>query len=115
MHGSEIRLEQRGGKSNVGYWLDPSEYVTWSVEAKTSARYNVKITYACPHDSACKLTVDGQELSATLSSTGNYGTFESRTVGTIELSAGEKSTITAYRTEDKGPFNLRELELTPAE
>jgi len=115
IHGSQARLEERGGESNVGYWLDPSDYVTWNIKASDGGQYRVKMSYACPQDSVCRITVDGQELTAELPSTGKYTTFETRTLGTVKLEADAEVTVTAHRTEDGGPYNLRSLEVIPAE
>ena len=32
LHGRELRLERRGGRANIGYWLDPAAWASWEVE-----------------------------------------------------------------------------------
>ena len=114
IHGKKARLEQRGGKSNVGFWVEPSDYVTWRINVQKAGRYTVKMSYSCPGKSAYRLAVDGQKLNGKLPKTGEWGTFETAVLGTMRLNKGEMQ-FKARRTKAGGPYNLRRVELVPAD
>ncbi|HLJ54161.1 MAG TPA: alpha-L-fucosidase [Chthonomonadaceae bacterium] len=116
-HGDQIRVEQRGGKSNVGFWDRPGEFVTWRVHVARPGAYRVTASVAAVAGGAeLAVALPGGEAAGAVPSTGGWDSFRTIDLGRIEIAAPGDVTITV-RPRDAGSWkaiNLREVTLTPA-
>lgn len=47
IHGTTAVYESGGGKENIGFWTNPSDYASWDFKVTKPGRFNVEIAYAC--------------------------------------------------------------------
>jgi len=117
-HGQRIRYETGGGKDNIGFWVEPNDWVDWLVHVKRPGSFEVEITYACtqPGGSRYRIEVADQKLEATVKATGSWTAFESAHLGRIELPAGRhRLAVRALELKGEGVMNLRSIVLSPVE
>ncbi len=115
-----LHLEEKGGKSNIGFWLDAKSLVEWTVMVKTSGEFTAKMEMAAEGNANLNLSVapkSGKETSktsVTLEKTGGYDKFKTVTVGTVNI---EKPGIykISLRPNPKAwnPINVRQVTLIP--
>ena len=76
---------------NLGWWSDRQDHAIWSLEVRVAGRYVVSLDYACQDEAAggrFLIEVDGQTMGGQVEGTGTWDNYRSKTIGTIELSAG---------------------------
>ena len=54
----EVKAEDKGGKSNIGFWTNPKDSVSWDFRADHDGKYLVQIEAAAP-DAGSVLLVQG--------------------------------------------------------
>jgi alpha-L-fucosidase len=121
VHGTSARVEG-SGPSNIGYWTDANDTVTWKLDVPTSAagKYKVSVTYACQDDSAgseYRVGVDGSDyVSGKVDPTGSWGNYKTVTLDdTITLGSGRQVLRVSPVSKPKyAVMNLREVVLTPS-
>lgn len=116
MHGDNFRFETTYG--NIGFWNQSDEYVTWRIEVPANGVYEVVVDYACPDGAAentCRVDYAGQNLRATVTSTGSWDEYRKLKIGTIDLKKGTASIRFGAAAEIRGwLMDLRSLTLHPA-
>jgi alpha-L-fucosidase len=132
-HGEEVKTEERGDKTNLGYWTNPEDCAEWKFKLTKPGKFTVTAEIAGPQDSQIQVDINSEKvesnqaagtkksvsqsasLQSDVSKTGDYDKFEKVTLGEISLSATGDATLTV-RPVAKGwhPINLRSITLTPA-
>jgi alpha-L-fucosidase len=120
IHGDTARLELIEGVAHIGYWADPSDYLTWDLFVPKAGAYQVLIEHACARDSASgtfRVSADGQAggVVGKVAGTDGWAVFETITLpGTLRLEAGRQAVYLKPLT--MGGFalmNLRRITLKP--
>lgn len=61
LHGPSLKVEQVGVigdvKYNIGYWLDPAEFVSWPISGQRAGKYRVVAELGCKNESAGSMAV----------------------------------------------------------
>ncbi|MEY3141684.1 MAG: hypothetical protein RLY21_177 [Planctomycetota bacterium] len=124
LEGPSIKVEQVGVigdvKYNIGYWLDPSEKVTWpiSVQGGQAGAYRVEAEIACADASAgsrLAFEAGGAALEFIVPATGGWQSYRTVELGKVELPAG--SSVAALRALSKtgeAVVNVRAVRLVRA-
>jgi alpha-L-fucosidase len=114
LEGKQVRTELQNAISNIGYWLDPGDVVSWDLRADRDGKYAVRIeTAALSAGSVLKIQGVGN-LAYSVPKTANYATFEAGKVGEINLTKGTKTTLTLRPVaEGWSPVNCRKVLLVP--
>jgi alpha-L-fucosidase len=114
LHGTEFRFESGDRRDNIGFWLNPAEWVDWEVKVTRPGKFIVTAEIAAPNASSFEVSVGSQKLSGKAPVTGDYGNFQTADIGTVEPAAGT-STL-AFRPVKEGwtAINLRAVRLRPA-
>ena len=89
IHGDSPRYEQGGGKDHIGFWANPSDYVSWDFKVARAGDYDVAVTYSCqPGAEGSRFTVEaaGQSLAGTSRATQSWATYRTEPLGKIALS-----------------------------
>ncbi|MFQ6133877.1 MAG: alpha-L-fucosidase [Armatimonadota bacterium] len=120
VHGRTARYEVGGGKNNIGFWVDPSDWVSWQVTVKQPGRFTVEIVYACAEGTGgaqYRVEVGNQQLAGEVKETGSWTNFVTEELGTLRLAKPRQYEF-AVRPQTKGReavMNLKALKLTRIE
>jgi putative membrane-bound dehydrogenase-like protein len=90
IYGGEIAFEEHF--KNIGMWHGPYDRVEWRVSLPKEGTFDVYLDFACDAGAAGnELTIDGADpaLNWKVASTGAWSKYETKTVGTVKLPAGE--------------------------
>ncbi|MDW8320449.1 MAG: alpha-L-fucosidase [Armatimonadota bacterium] len=102
VHGQHARYEEGGGKDNIGFWTNASDYVTWDILVPARGSYRVTVTYACPPENAGSRFTVGVEgrrrLEGAVEATGSWTAFRDFVLGEVMLPAG-RHTLSVRVTE----------------
>jgi alpha-L-fucosidase len=120
VHGSTAQYEQGPERDNIGFWVNPADYVTWTIEVQKAGNYQVEVTYACPPENAgSEFTVgaeSGAKANATVQATGSWGTFKPFVLGELTLTAGRHTlAVRATRMPHGAVMNLQLVRLVREE
>lgn len=91
--GENLRFEPQPHKNTVGYWVNPEDFVTWSIHIERPGRFNVGILQGCgmgQGGSEASLSVLSgsrvvDQLNFTVEETEHFQNFIWRTVGVLEI------------------------------
>ena len=116
IHGNTAQYEQGPDRDNIGFWIDPKDYVTWNIDVPTAGRYQVELTYACPDDSAgSEFTVGaegGPSVRGKVEATGSWGAFKRFAIGELALKAGKQTlSVRAVTMPHGAVMNLQQVRL----
>jgi alpha-L-fucosidase len=114
-HEGAIRVETRGGGSDIGYWQDPSDYVSWLVDFPAAGTYQVTSLIATPlTPTSLALGLGNTKLIVQTPTTTSWDTYQEVSFGTIVvLSAGKQElTLKAADPAKWNAVNIREVRLT---
>jgi len=90
LHGSQIQVEQRGERANIGYWDRSQDWASWTIRVPAPGTYTLTARCAAatgPTEFVVEL--DGQALSATVPGTTGWDDYAAVNIGTLAVkSAG---------------------------
>jgi putative heme-binding domain-containing protein len=131
--GVDIRLEKE--HNNLGYWTSEEDHAVWTIEVPQTARYKVRLYWACADESAGNNFVvqvlpssspspggNGSAAKAgpirvtgSVPGTGTWDNYKSGNFGEIQLPAGRHTVIFRSAGKIKGSLiDLQELRFAPA-
>jgi len=118
VHGTSARYESGGGKDNIGYWSNPSDYVTWPFEVTKPGTFNVEVTFACTQGAAGSeytISVAEQELAGKVTDTGSWTNFATEKLGTLKITKAGTYTLSLKPKTMPGSavMNLKSVMLVP--
>jgi alpha-L-fucosidase len=116
LHGS-LKVEERQGKQNIGFWDDASDSATWKVEFTKPGKYRVTARCALSDgDSELAAEIAGKKLTGKAANTGDWDDYETVDCGTVEIAkpGANEIKIHAANADDWKPVNLREVKIAPA-
>ena len=86
LHGDGIKVEQRGSRSNLGFWDNSADWASWKVDFTKPGVYKVTARCALPDgESEVALEVGGKQLVAKVTQTGDWDKFADVAFGTVEI------------------------------
>jgi len=112
-HGTKVKYESGHRKDNVGYWLDPSDWVEWKFKVSQPGTFDISTQIAAMGPARFELVVGDKRLAAQSPKTGDYTKFQPVKLGRIELPAGEVSLAVKPIKQGWTPINLKSLALKP--
>ncbi len=119
IHGVSLRYEHGGGHDNLGYWVDPGEWVDWEVDLPAAGPWAILAEYACEKGAAgSQVQVEpGPALPVplTVRETASWTTFRTAYLGVVELPAGRQRVAVRPRTmPGYAVMNLKSIRLVPS-
>ena len=111
-----IRIEERGGGENIGYWLDPTDHAAWELKLKPG-KYSVDLLFAIEagsEGSTISVSWGDQRLGVNLSeATGTWDSYQRLPLGFIEVGEETEGDLLLECVEKKGlaVMNCREIRL----
>jgi len=118
LHGDQIKTEDHGGQSNIGFWDNGSEWVSWNMQCPQAGAFKLSASLASvTGESEFVIEVAGQQISGQAVPTAGWDQFKEVSLGRIEIKQpGEH--LVKIRPKDAANWramNLRYLKLTKAE
>ncbi len=116
VHGEKLNTEDRGDQMNLAFWDNANEFASWTVRVDKPGKFNVTTSIATVNDGPeLVVEVGANRLTQRIDATGDWGTFKTFDLGTIELQQGGQ--VIKVRPKDAGSWkalNLRYIKLKPA-
>jgi len=114
LEGKQVRSEQKGALSNIGFWFDPGDIVSWDFSADRDGKFAVLIETAAPAAGSVLKVLGVGNLAYSVPKTADYSTYQTGRVGDITLTKGAKVTLTLRPVaEGWNPVNCRKVTLVP--
>ncbi len=117
LHGSQLKVEDHGGKANIGFWDKADEWASWKVNVKQPGAYQVSASCAVLADNAVLVIEAGSnQVELKPAATGSWEKFTDDRAGTIDLPRAGEVVIKARPRDAQSwkAINLRALTLVPA-
>lgn len=109
-----IQAEEKGGRSNLGFWMDASSTASWTFNLKQPGSYRITTEVAGTGPSAFTVACGAARLDAAVTAGAGYESFSKVELGSLALNAGEQKLVITPTAGRWNPINLRALTLTPA-
>ena len=114
LEGDQVRIQGEGDQTNIGYWVNPKDAISWDLQAEHDGKYLIQIDAAAPDEGSVLLIQGVGKLACQVPRTADYNTFQSTKVGEVSLPKGAKITLTLRPVADGWrPVNVRKVELLP--
>jgi alpha-L-fucosidase len=116
LHGAKLQIESQGGRQDIGFWDDPSEWVSWQVEEIKNGEYDVELDVAAAAgDSVAVVGIGDEKQTVAIPKTAAWSEF--RTIHcepiTVDKSGAATITVHASSAGDWHAINLAEIRLIP--
>jgi alpha-L-fucosidase len=118
LHGSKIKVEEKGGLPDIGFWDDGSEWVSWTAQIAKAGQYKVSATMATVFsDASCVIEIGGQKINAVIPQTEGWDKFAPVELGSVEIPQPGKLSINVRSKEGAAwkAINLNAIKLTPVQ
>jgi len=116
LHGDNLKLEEQGGKSDIGFWDDSKEWISWNAHVEKAGAYLISASIASANgDAEFVVQAGGETLSARAPKTAGWDKFTTTDIGTVQLKQPGDVTV-AVRAKDAASWramNLNALRFTP--
>jgi alpha-L-fucosidase len=114
-HGAKVKYEGGHQRDNIGFWVDPKEWVEWQFTIARPGRFEVTAEIAATASGSYTVAAAGQKLTAKAPRTGDFKKFQTVALGTLTVSKPGKVSL-AVRPVANGwrPMNLKSITLRPA-
>jgi len=109
----DVRVQERDEGANIGYWTDAEAWVEWSFRIDKPGEYEVTAELAIQEEKTrFRLVLPDEQKTVELASTGGYGDYVTKTLGSISFDkAGEYTLQFKPDPEQWQPINIRYLKL----
>ena len=112
--GDQVKVQGEGNESNIGYWTNPKDSISWDLQTSHGGKYLIQIDAAAPDEGSVLLVQGVGKLACPIPKTTDYNTFQATKVGEVTLPQGTKITLTLRPVADAWhPVNVRKVELLP--
>ena len=116
LHGEQLKLEEQGGKSCIGYWDKGSEWVSWNAQIAKPGVYQVSAIMATiSGDAKFVVEVGDQIVNASAPQTGGWDQFATTEPGAVEIKQTGNTVVKIRAADVSGwkAINLNSLKLVP--
>jgi hypothetical protein len=118
IHATKMRYEPEPYKNVLGYWTNVADWAEWTFDVPAAGVYEIEVQQGCGDGSGgaeVAVEVGGKTLRFTVQETGHFQHMIQRTIGSVELSAGNATLAVKPQTKP-GPavMDLRRMVLRPA-
>ncbi|MES2793758.1 MAG: sulfatase-like hydrolase/transferase [Planctomycetota bacterium] len=116
--GIMLRFEPLPHKNTLGYWVRPEDWASWEFTVTKPGKFEIEALQGCgtgSGNSEVEFAVGDQKVVMTVQDTGHFQNFVQRNIGTIELPAPGRYTLTVKPLKKPGVavMDLRQVKLSP--
>ena len=109
-----LRVESKGGKPNIGYWIDPTDTAEWAFKIDKPGELELVAELACLEKSRFEIRLGSRQLQAEVAGTGDYAAFKTFTLGRIKIDKAGAHRLTVKPNQAGwSPINVRSIVLKP--
>jgi hypothetical protein len=109
-----MKVEEKAGIPNIGFWLNPKESVSWKLLADHDGAYVVQMEIASPAAGSVILVQGIGKLACSIPKTDSHAVFQTVKVGEVTLKKGARLDLSLHPVADGwNPVNVRKVELVP--
>lgn len=114
--GSNLRLEQKNGKTNIGYWTDARTWINYTFDIDQPGTFTIQADVAGEEKSELSYQIGDQpRTNVSLDPSGSFSNFQEIQLGTVTIEkAGTYRLELRPKSENWAPVNLRKISLNPA-
>jgi len=114
LHGDQLKYEAGDQHDNIGYWLNPDEWVDWEFKATKAGKFEVTADIAGLDTTSFVVGLGSQKVKTTVNATGDYAKFRVTKIGTLEIAVPGPVMLT-FRPVKEGwhPLNLKAVRFKP--
>lgn len=94
VHAEKMRYEPESHKNVLGFWTNPKDWAEWKFQVEKAGKYEVEVQQGCgtgAGGSDVNVEVGNTTLKFTVVDTGHFQNMILRTIGQVELKAGENT------------------------
>ena len=114
LHGEQLKYESWDNRDNIGFWLNPDEWVEWQFKVSQPGKFEVSAEIAGPASAAFKMVLGQQSIEAQSPNTGDYGKFQKVNLGIVQIPATGPAVLAIKPTKNGWqPMNLKAIRLKP--
>lgn len=114
LEGKSVKTELKDKITNIGFWVDPGDAVSWDLRSDRDGKYSVRIETAAPAAGSVLKVQGVGNLAYSVPKTADYRTYQTGRVGECLLTKGAKITLTLRPVaEGWTPVNCRKVVLVP--
>jgi alpha-L-fucosidase len=117
LHGSQIKTEDHGGQSNIGYWDSGNDWASWKVQFSQAGAFKVSASVSSISGSSQFIVeAAGQQITGTAARTGSWDQFNEIDLGQLEIKqpGQQEVKVRAKDPQNWQAMNLRFVKLTKA-
>ena len=114
LHGDGVKVEEKDGKSNIGFWDRASESASWKVNIKEPGKYRITACLAVTaSDALAVVEVGERKTEIRPAATGAWEKFSESELGAIEISQAGVQVVKvgSHDAQSWKPINLRWIKL----
>ena len=114
LHGEQIKVEEKAGKPNIGFWDKADESASWKVNFKDPGKYKITACLAVvAGDASAVVEVGGHSVEIKPAATGSWDKFAESELGTVEVPQGGERVVKVRSRDAQSwkPINLRWIKL----
>lgn len=118
VYGTMLRFEPLPHKNTLGFWVRPEDWASWEFQVQKPGQFEIEALQGCgtgSGNSEVEFAVGDQKVVMTVQDTGHFQNFVPRVIGTIELKAAGRYTLTVKPLKKPGVavMDLRQVKLLP--
>src|SRR6185369_7470708 len=114
LSGNGINTEEREGRTNLGFWDNPSDFAAWKVKFSNAGAFKVSAVVATVNAGGLLvLEAQGKAVAAEVPQTGDWARFTTFDLGTLQVSEGGVHVV-KLRPKDSASWkaiNVREIRM----
>ena len=114
LHGEQIKVEEKAGKPNIGFWDRADESASWKVNFKEPGKYRITACLAVvAGDASAVVEVGDHSVEIKPAATGSWDKFAESELGTVEVPQGGERVVKVRSRDAQSwkPINLRWIKL----
>lgn len=117
VHAEKLRYEPQSFKNTLGFWVKKEDWAEWNVSVPTAGKYVLEVLQGCGKGSGgaeVEFAIGDKTFTMTVQETGHFQHFIRRTLGVVELPAGNATLTVKPKTKPGAAvMDLREARLVP--
>jgi hypothetical protein len=110
LHGT-LRLETKANRRNIGYWINPKDWVSWKVHLDQPGAFEITGEVASLADTNFIMFLGGQPVRTNVRATGGHDKFQKVPLGKVKLYQPGPVAVEIRTATGWSPLNIASITL----